>query len=58
MQRLTDDDTSAIERKELRAKYAQIISDEKKDIIPRIKELRIQRTPLLMMDTPKIVKHA
>ena len=58
MQRLTDDDTPAIERKELRAKYAQIISDEKKDIIPRIKELRIQRTPLLMMDAPNIVKHA
>ena len=57
MQSLTDDETSAIERKELRARYAQIISDEKKDIIPRINELRNQRTPLLMMDAPKIVKH-
>ena len=57
MQKLLDDETSVIEKKELRTKYAQIVSDEKKNIIPKIKAFRIQRSPILMIDYPKIVKH-
>jgi len=58
MQKLLSDDISAEEKSKLRTEYAQIVFDEKREIIPMISELRVQRSPILMTELPKVIKYA
>ena len=58
MQKLLSDEISAEEKSKLRTEYAQIVFDEKREIIPMISELRVQRSPILMTELPKVIKYA
>ena len=57
MHKLLSESTSAEEKHAARVAYAQIIHNERTEILPLIKELREPITSVLMISEPVIIKH-